>query len=98
MDLVEIGEWVLIVRPRAGKKGFNHLDCDLFYTGGLPLWCVIFVNGERADTFHGFTGNTAAAKVLGVEAVVNDVALHAQVVCHAEVPSTANLFEADMEH
>ena len=41
---------------------------------------------------------SAAAKVLGVEAVVNDVALHAQVVCHAEVPSTANLFEADMEH
>ena len=59
---------------------------------------MVFVDGQCADTLYGFTAGAAAAQMLCVEAVVDYIALHAQVVGHGELAAATDLFEAHMQH
>ena len=80
--------------PRGGKKSICHAWLNVFNSGGVPFWRVVFVNSQSAYAFHSFA-NHARAKI---KAVMHHVALHTQVVSQSHAACSSNLLQRHMQH
>jgi hypothetical protein len=84
--------------PRADKKWRHPIGRDIVDALGLPLGLPLFVDRQGTDALHGFCLCATSLEVIGVKAMTHQIALHAQIIGQAQVPTSAYLLKADRQH